>query len=186
MPRLFIAIKITPSKALEDTYSELKQKLSQSKINWVNRHNFHLTLKFLGDVEDYYVNSLHMILEQVAAGNSSFILETTEISFFGRKRQPQVIWYGYKPNLLFNKLATSIEDSLTELGFEKEDKNNLPHLTLGRVKYLAPENNLQEILSSVMPASSCHQVNIFSLIKSTLTPNGAVYNVINNYKLTGS
>ncbi len=185
MPRLFIAIKIVPSKGLEDVYAELKQKLSQSKINWVSRENFHLTLKFLGNVEDYFVNSLSLLLEQVAASNSKFILETADFGFFGRKRHPHVIWCGYKYNHLLKVLTSSIEESIAELGFEKEGKSDLPHLTLGRVKNLAPENNLEEILLSVKPPSDRHQVNMFSLIRSTLTPNGAVYNVIKSYELTG-
>ena len=185
MPRLFLAIKIIPSKVYEEAYFELKQKLSQSKINWVVRENFHLTLKFLSNVEEHILNSLNPILEQLATRNPNFILETTNLGFFGRKRQPHVIWQGYKQNPHFKILTTSIEESLTKLDFEKEGKYDLPHLTLGRVKYLAPENNLEEILSSVESSSFTHQVNKFSLMESTLTPNGAVYHVIKNYELKG-
>lgn len=185
MPRLFVAIKIPPSNALDDIYSELKQKLSQSKINWVNRDNFHLTLKFLGNVEDYYVNSLIKLLEQVAAGNTNFVLETTKIGCFSSKGKVHVIWYDYKPNHLFNKLVSSIQKSLVELDFKSEKRNIMPHLTLGRVKYLAPGNNLQEIISGIEPVSSMYKVDNFYLVKSTLTPNGAVYNVIKTFELTG-
>ena len=136
MPRLFIGIKITPAKSLEDTFYALRKNLCQSNIKWVDLKNFHLTLKFLGDVEEHYINSLMMLLEQIADRNSQFTLESTGLGYFGKIKQPRVIWIGFKQNSHLKELQTSIEESLTELGFEKEGIYDLPHLTFGRIKNL--------------------------------------------------
>lgn len=183
MPRLFIAIKISPSKSFKSKLSDIKERLKQSTIKWVDSMNFHITLKFLGDVEEYYINSMIALLDQIAERNSGFALESSGFGFFGKTRQPRVIWYGFKSNAYLDKLQHSIEVSLTELGFEKEEKNYTPHLTIGRIKSLFPEDNLKEVLSVPGAISEYYPVAKFSLIKSTLKAEGPSYQVLKDFKL---
>lgn len=183
MPRLFIAIKITPSKSLENILSDLKEQLNQSTIKWVDSMNFHITLKFLGHVEEYYINTLIALLDQIAQRNSGFTLESSGFGFFGKTRQPRVIWYGFKSNSCLDKLQHSIEESLSELGFEKEDKNYLPHLTIGRVKALSANNNFKETVPELVTQPEYYPVAKFSLIKSILKAEGPSYQVLKDFTL---
>jgi 2'-5' RNA ligase len=183
MPRLFIAIEFIPTSSFEARAHQLKQVLTGSKVKWVNRDNFHITLKFLGEVKDYYMNSLIQLLEEISLSHSPFILMSSGFGFYGKKRDPRIIWYGFHPNLHYTKLQSSIEDSLTLLGFEKEGKYDPPHMTLGRVKSILPRKDLSAILCELKSEAEGHPVSRFSLIKSTLNKQGSVYTVIRYFEL---
>lgn len=185
MPRLFIGIKIRSAKSFEDTLSDLKEKFSQSSIKWVDTKNFHLTLKFLGDVEEFTLNSLIVLLDQIAYRSPEFTLESTGLGYFGTIGHPRVIWFGFKPNSGFKNLQSSIEESLYELGFKKESVNNLPHLTLGRVKSLSDMDDLKAIFTRIQSVPEKFPVTKFSLIKSTLTQKGSIYRTIKDFPLVG-
>jgi 2'-5' RNA ligase len=185
MPRLFIGIKIRSAKSSEDTLSDLKEEFSQCSIKWVETKNYHITLKFLGDVEEYYINSLIMLLDQIACRSPKFTLESTGLGYFGTIKHPRVIWLGFKPNTGYKNLRLSIEESLDELGFEKSGVNNLPHLTLGRVKSLSSKADLKAILTRIKSVHEKYPVTKFSLVKSTLTKQGSIYRTIKEFTLAG-
>jgi RNA 2',3'-cyclic 3'-phosphodiesterase len=183
MPRLFIGIKITPANSLENIFYNLKKDLSQSNIKWVDPQNFHLTLKFLGDVKENYINSLVMLLEQIACNSQIFNLESTEIGYFGRTKHPRVIWYGFNSNDRLLNLQSSIDESLAELGFDKEKKSYSPHLTLGRIKNIVPNNDLKKLLSTLDPLPEIYPITGFSLIESNLKKEGPEYKVLRHFNL---
>jgi 2'-5' RNA ligase len=183
MPRLFIGIKIIPAESLKDSFHELKGNLTQSSIKWVETENFHLTLRFLGNVDKASMESLISLLGKIAVENSAFTLESAEFGYFGKKKHPRVIWYAFKPDTNLLLLQSSIEESLTKMGVEKEEKHYSPHLTLGRVKNLSIRENLEEILSNLHTIAEKYPVTKFSLIESTLTPKGSVYTVLQDFYL---
>jgi 2'-5' RNA ligase len=186
MPRLFIGIKITTTEILESTYLDLKQKLSSSKIKWVDPKNFHLTLKFLGEVEEYFINSLIILLDKISDEYSQFNLISNGFGFFGRPVHPRIIWYGFQPEVNLISMQSSIEKSLVELGFDKEEKDYSPHLTLGRVKKMMPNHNLKEIISCLEIETEKYTVTKFSLIQSILKPEGPKYKVLKDFRLRES
>jgi RNA 2',3'-cyclic 3'-phosphodiesterase len=183
MPRLFIGIKIENQPNLTDLSNKLKQQLSNNPINWVDPNNFHLTLKFLGEVESFYINSLILLLKNISSKNKSFILQFNKLGYFGRKLLPSVIWFDFLPSEELKKLQQSVENSLLELGFPCDEKSYSPHLTLARIKKINNPDQFDELIKNSTSLKDKAVINEFQLIESTLEPSGSVYTIIERFKL---
>lgn len=183
--RLFVAVKITPEKPLEELVNFLKNTLHRDRINWVSLHNMHLTLKFLGDTPTSLLDELHQALSDATSKHSSFEMEFNTCGIFGSRYRPRVIWLGpEKPVLPMQALATDIMESLDRIGFKRDRQNFVPHLTLGRIKQLADKNHFQQLIQSI-PNKTYQRVSVneISLYESVLKPTGAVYTVLQKHPL---
>ena len=183
MPRLFIGIKIADQEKLIDLSTTLRKQLSDCIANWVDPKNFHLTLKFLGDVENYYINSIKTLLNDISLNHQSFNLQYNKLGYFGHRSQPKVIWFDFKPNNELTKLQQAIENSLIDLGFEPNEKKYSPHLTFARIKKISKAANLDEIIKLNSVYSEMIKIDSFQLIESILYPTGPVYTTVAEFSL---
>jgi RNA 2',3'-cyclic 3'-phosphodiesterase len=183
MARLFIGIKLENQQKLIEISNSVRKQLPNSVANWVNPENFHLTLKFLGEIEDFYINSIRIPLTDISQKNISFPLHYNKLGFFGSISHPKVIWFDFKPNEKLTNLHRSIEKSLIEVGFEPHEKKYSPHLTFARVKKLSELNNFENILKSQHVHNEKVTVDKFQLIESILKPSGPVYNTVAEFNL---
>jgi 2'-5' RNA ligase len=181
--RLFIGIKIAACKGIIDVSNRLRRELRDSKLAWVNPANFHITIKFLGDLEAYYINPISLILEKLSNEYNSFELEYDKTGFFGSVAEPRVIWYGFRNNSTLLSLQHNIERSLNELGLEAENKKFNPHITLCRVKFLSEKQSFREILSEKSGNAEKTIVTQFQLIESVLSNTVAEYMELGSFKL---
>jgi 2'-5' RNA ligase len=179
--RLFIAIELpdTVKRELTQLENTLKAK-TPAVVRWVGPDGMHLTLKFLGDVASEKIDEVIMGIEEAVNGVTPFRLEVREVGAFPNLNRVQVVWVGMRGELdkLMN-LQKQIEGNMEQLGFPREDRAFTPHLTLGRVRnYASPEDRkkIGQVLSGVMFSSS-NPITVESvcLVKSQLTPEGAVY-----------
>lgn len=185
MPRLFIGIKCTDQNYLTILQSELKRKLLKSEVNWVDPNNFHITLKFLGDVEDYRINSILRLLEGVAETYIPVALIPDKLGIFGSTLHPKVIWFGYREDPTLSELQITIEKELIVLGFKSEERKFTPHLTLARVKHIAEGANFIDILKDQKQlVGQQFQVHSFQLIRSVLHKEGPEYQILQEFPLT--
>lgn len=133
MRRLFIAI---------DLPQEVKQKLGTlSKsfdfphARWVKPENLHLTLKFLGRVKEEKVESITLTLKNLTADFPAFTLQTGKLGVFPSLKRARVVWIDLEGGRgEAKKLAHLIDEKLSLLGFEKEEREFQPHITLARLK----------------------------------------------------
>lgn len=168
--RLFVAIDI-PSE-VSDYLVEVQKKISKvrSKINYVK--DFHITLKFLGEVEDADVG---MIKEKLKAVKfDKFKLMLTEVGFFPEKGDIRVVWAGTNNFDKLNSLHCDVEKVLDDYD-EKEFKG---HITLGRVKHIKNNKDFKQYLGTLKLGKLSFSVDSFKLYKSTLTSEGPVYEVV--------
>jgi 2'-5' RNA ligase len=186
--RCFIAIDI--DEKIRSALSDLQQQLQsgvdvkKSDVKWVNPENIHLTLKFLGEVEDAKVVEICNIVRDVASRHKSFELDIESVGHFGGK-SARVLWVGTGKggeNLL--ELQKDIEKSLTLAGWPEETREFSGHLTLCRirnpkagVKLAQTTEDYKDFKLGVMPADSV------SVYQSQLTPKGPIYTVLGNYKM---
>lgn len=184
--RLFIALPLTSGlrRKLEVITDKLSQKISG--VRWSRAENIHLTLEFLGDVKTRKVGEIKRLLREVAARHTPFKLEVGELGVFPGFRSPRVIWVGVRPEGEGLKLLVrDLEQSLTHLGFKRERRKYSPHLTLGRAKANHSLPGLREIFPSLRAESLGRlHVDVILLIKSILTREGSVYEIISREKLT--
>jgi RNA 2',3'-cyclic 3'-phosphodiesterase len=187
MPRLFIGITCTSQDYLKARQIELKKILSESTVNWVNPENFHITLKFLGEVDEFYLNSILLLLERITQRLQPIILSPDRIGFFGPPLNPRVIWFGYKEELLLLRLQQHIDEALIELGFHPEEKKFTPHLTLARVKHaIEGQRFIAYIENQKVQSEEKFRVKAFQLFKSTLHKEGPEYTILREFQIDGN
>jgi 2'-5' RNA ligase len=183
MPRLFVGIKIENQHKLELLSSGFREKLKLSDINWVPAKNYHLTLKFIGDVDSHLIGPISTVLAHIGSKHNSFSLNYNKPGFFGTLTDPRVIWFDFKQNPELNLLQGNIDKSLTELGFDIENKKYAPHLTFARVKKLNKENNFKELFTANTQYAETIDIDEFQLFQSVLNKEGPVYFVLDGFKL---
>lgn len=183
MPRLFIGIPITNSEHINNIQENLQKLLCKSNIKWVEPKNFHITLKFLGDTDSHVILPLCQVLEHLSKKFDKFRLNSKGLGIFGPSKKPHTIYYGFQKNSILTSMQQSIEDSLSELGFETGEKGFTSHMTIGRVKSLVEKENLfQELQTNDENSYTC-DVREFQLIKSVLTQKGSIYSLIRSFRL---
>jgi len=181
--RLFIAVKIPFGPSLRELAEELKA--CPGRVKWVEEENFHVTLKFLGEVPEALVDTVDRGIKEAVEGVPSSVVVLRGVGAFPNLRRPRVIWVGMDSADVLRELQRRVESSLTKLGFEREKKPFHPHVTLGRVKRLEGGTNCFEEVSSRWEEEVLGKVTVdrVYLIESTLTPRGPLYTVIYTYPL---
>jgi len=184
MKRLFVAIKITPAPELLQVYYDLKKSLALEKIKWVEENNLHLTLKFIGNTYPSQIDKIVKTLQTVASDTPSFEMNIQNAGIFGSRYNPRVIWLGIENTPQLISLANGVLDGLDEAGFPRGRQNFVPHLTIGRIKYIRDKRNLRKAIEK---HNEKHMQKVviseFYLYESILMREGPVYNIIRKFKL---
>ncbi len=171
MVRLFVAIDLPPEmrEVLKSSQEELAK--SRARLSVVSPENIHITLKFIGEVDEGMVPAIQERLASVTG--RPFEVSVSGISADNRRR-PRVVWCDVVDGGMCAALNEQIEQALEPLGIRKESRRFRPHATLARVKRFDPS-----LLDAIRPMESAgygqFKVDGFSLKKSTLTPAGAIY-----------
>ena len=191
--RLFVALDLPAgAKAALAAAERQLQGLLPAGVRWVNPEGIHLTLKFLGATEAGRVDALLAALRAAAAAGDQlpFPLHLDGLGVFPNRREPRVIWAGVGGDLdSLDKAQRRVEQAMARLGFPEESRAFRPHLTLGRVRDgVAPADRRQigDIMASQAAALSpeyAWQAGEIHLIRSNLTPQGAVYTPLGSASL---
>jgi len=176
--RLFIGIRLP--KEINEILHNIQKRIGNkdAKIKWVFKKNLHLTLKFIGNVEEHK-------LEQIKKKLRGIIMEPMELSLdeigvFSHGEVLRVIWVGIQPEKLVMDLQKKIDSEMLELGFDADTKFSA-HLTLGRVKFVKKEKELFDKITKIKLNKSKFGIMDFCLIESKLTKDGPKYEVIERY-----
>lgn len=184
MIRLFLGFQLNDNLIIQSQQDLLKNLLSQSQIKWVESHNFHITLKFLGNTEDYFVNSISRLLAERAKKHTPFYLQYVKTGYFGSKQKPSIIWCGFKQNPDLLNLQYSIDKDLFQLGFPQDKRTYNPHLTLGRVRKIKEIENFERFfLKEIALKKKRFLVEKFVLFQSKLDSTGSAYSVLREFYL---
>ncbi len=178
--RTFIALNL-PSEIkgeLKKIIDNLKRAGSQSEdVKWVEPENIHLTLHFLGWLEEERIKEVKKILEETTKGIKSCFIEIREIDCFPTKTSPRVIFLeGLEENNIINNLRTKIGERLEAIGIETDKRPFRLHFTLGRVKkkgFKLPQTKIKDNLS--------FEVSSIELMKSQLRLAGPIYSVLESF-----
>jgi len=188
--RAFIAIEI--SDDIKDLLGQIEAhlKYSGADVKWVKPEVIHLTLKFLGEITDEKCADVKFALDTIAKSVKPFELNLKDIGAFPKIEHPRVIWVGLdKGAVETTALAGRIDDSLSKIGFAKEDRPFSPHLTIGRARSPLNRDKLKEKISSASAkfqftaVNSCKVASVI-LFQSTLTPKGPIYTKLHESQFT--
>ena len=203
MIRAFLAIELPQELRTElaTLQQELKRRIEpemkrDTRISWVKPASIHLTIKFLGDIDEQMIDPLRAALEQATGGQNVVNVPLERLGAFPRSEGPRVLWIG--PSQIWERgieakriteIHGAIEQTCEDLRFLREPKPFSPHLTLARIKKgerhvgiaLAQSGLLDRPLSMGSLA-----LETVVLMKSDLKPTGSVYTKLWGVRLSGN
>ena len=189
--RAFIAIELP--QAAREGLARLEDALRRPEhrcVKWVSPEGIHLTLKFLGNVPAGRVPEVGAAVAEAARNVPPFRLEIAGTGVFPGLKQVRVFWVGIGGEVdRLRALQGSIDSTLATLGFAREDRPFVPHLTLARVRQGASpgeRRSFGELVDSVVFEEK-HGIDVraVSLMRSQLTSAGAVYTRLSSVELGG-
>lgn len=182
--RTFIGVEIGPAASAYLT--ELQERLKQlpGRIKWTDLKASHLTLTFLGDTRPDVLEALSPKIQRICEDFIPFQLALNETGVFPHANHPRVLWVGVADeSLSLAPLKTQIDEIVRAAGFEVDRRHFVPHITLGRVKFLKPASELlHSLLSTELPPLDW-QVQSVNWYRSVLKPSGAEYSTLKVYNL---
>ena len=176
--RLFVAV-FPPLKIREETLRTARSLLPGDRIRWSRPENVHLTLKFLGDVDEEKLDEVHTTLESLCADHTPFDTRTAGLGAFPSARRARILWAGVgEGSERLRSLAAHLDAALSRSGFERETRFYEPHLTLGRVRSRPMKLNLPE-----EACGDLFEVSRVELVESMLAGTGPIYRTIESFVL---
>ncbi|MDO8608490.1 MAG: RNA 2',3'-cyclic phosphodiesterase [Phaeospirillum sp.] len=177
MIRLFTAIELPPELAGRLA----AQGFGLPGARFVPARNLHLTLRFIGEVDEAAAEEVHTQLTSVTA--PPFTLTLTGLGLFGDRHRAHTLWQGVERSDALGLLAGRVEAAVVRAGQPPETRKFSPHITLARIKETSPAR-IQAFISAVPPHhADSVPVDGFCLFRSTLTRGGPEYDVLERYPL---
>jgi len=148
---------------------------TQMRASWVRPENYHLTVRFLGDIEPMLTVDLTNLADELVADRKPFEIPLERIGAFPSFDRARVLWIGGDAPDTFVDLVGNLNAQITRLGFKPERKATIAHVTIARVKGRFDEQ-LGSIVRDLGPlrSESVH-VDRIVLMQSELAPGGAIY-----------
>ncbi len=181
--RTFIAVEFDRAvkKQLADLQARLKPRLGQLK--WVDPYQIHLTLKFLGEIDDRRAPEIAQALGRLSEQCQPFDIKIEDVGTFPPSGGVKVVWVGIKDEAgLLSRCQAACEDLIEPLGFPRENRRFSPHLTLARTRDSANSAAIRSVLGAMPPFHAGVQaVEGVTFYQSTLTPRGPIYNALSKH-----
>lgn len=171
---------------LKNQLSSIQELLKQNteKGSWVRTQNYHLTLKFLGEIDEKQVDSIGDILKELSLRHSPITVNLHKLGYFNKKSNEYgVLWLGLDGEIeRINSIYIELEQEMNHIGFKKETRKFNPHITLGRrIKTQLDFENLKEIVEPYLNIE--FTLDNLVLMKSQAIMGSRVYTPIKSYKL---
>ncbi len=180
--RLFVAI--TPQTEVHERIARVVEELKplSREPRWLRRDGFHLTLKFIGDVEAAKLDAIGQALGTVSMP-TALTIQFRAIGFFPSRERPRVVWCGAEGSAGLAALAQRISDLLLPIGIPPETRAFAPHITLARVPAGKHVDNLVRAADDLRSYDfGTMHVAEFHLFESFLKPSGAEYKRIETFR----
>lgn len=178
--RTFIAV-FPPLEIREEALAKARRLFVGERVRWARPENVHLTLKFLGDVREEGLDDLCAALEEVCRRQAAFDADLAGFGAFPSAQRAQILWVGIGAGSSeLRSLAANLDTALAPLGFEREKRPYIPHLTLARTRSKAARASFKPLPEEYLGK---FQVRHVELAESTLAPEGATYSTVRAFAL---
>jgi len=168
MIRLFVAIDL-PDEVAEPL---VLMQAGVPGARWQTREQMHLTLRFIGEVDERDAASIDEMLGSIA--DPHFSVQLKSVGEFGGKN-PRALWAGVASNEALTHLQRKIERVMQQLGLPPEERKYTPHVTLARLRGTPQGAVMDYITDHALYASVPFEARAFTLFSSHLSPNGSIY-----------
>ncbi|MDD6049133.1 MAG: RNA 2',3'-cyclic phosphodiesterase [Methanobrevibacter ruminantium] len=181
--RSFLAIELKEDLVPKILDVQKEFKKINANIKYVPSENLHFTLKFFGNIDEDMIEDISNSVEKVIKDYSSFDLNIKDCGCFPNKNVIKVLWLGLDEGSPIKDLQKDLDVEFKKLGFKKE-RNFISHLTIGRVKSPKNKKQIRETIERLENIEIGQMtVSRICLKKSTLTPQGPIYEDIKIFEL---
>ena len=184
--RTFCAVDLSEearARAAEHA-ARLRREFAEVRASWEKPEKFHLTLKFLGELEPRRVEDLRRAAERAAAGAAPFALTLGGPGAFPPRGDARVLWLGVRDDAgALAALQRRLEDECAADGFPREPRSFHPHLTLARLREPAPARALAAAHLSAQLVPETFDVTELLVLRSELGPGGSRYTILSRHPL---
>jgi len=184
--RTFVAVDFTD--AIKSQFGALQDRLKPRcpQLKWVSPQQMHLTLKFLGEIDEQQVADIRKALDVLAGQCRPMDITVEQIGTFRPAGPVNVIWVGlHDATGHLAQCHAACEKLLAPLGFPLEDRPFSPHLTLARNNSPANSPQIRTALAAEPPfCAGTQSVAGVTFYHSTLTPRGPIYEVLSSHAFT--
>jgi RNA 2',3'-cyclic 3'-phosphodiesterase len=178
--RCFLAVELSPEVKERVVGLQTQLRRTLTGIKWVEEENLHVTLLFLGEVDEREIIKVCRLAQEAMTLIPSFTMTLQEFGCFPHARRPRVLWVGVgegKEELV--RIYEALATPLSELGYRREDRPYSPHITLGRTKSDGPVIALGQALEKFAAwEGGTMPVKEVVLMSSELTRDGPLYTVL--------
>lgn len=183
--RCFVALELPLEVQTELAQAASQLKTAQADVKWAEPENVHLTLKFLGEIPHNKVLQTGLALSSLGQ-RRAIVSRLAGLGAFPVVHRPRVVWAGLDLGLEeIGDLQREVEDRTADLGFQREERAFSPHLTLGRVRSSQNASELAKLIATIRPKPMEFIFSSLTLMKSTLTPEGPLYQPLQTVELAG-
>jgi 2'-5' RNA ligase len=183
--RLFVAVNLPAAerRAAYDAAAPLRD--ARFPVKWVGEDSIHITLRFLGEVEEERIAPISGALASAVRAARRFDVGLGGVGAFPSMARPRVVWIGVERHPALELLANDVERALMALDFEPELRPFHPHVTLGRAERSARPAAFGrfEQLAATIGYQTSIPVGSVELMQSVLGPRGATYTVLSRADL---
>jgi len=185
--RIFIAINLP--EEIKKKLSEYQSKLPDLPIRWVKKDNLHITLIFLGYLNDEEILEVCKTTKEAASQSSSFFINLKKICYGPPKKMPpRMVWTEGEKSEELGKLQSDLENSFLNSsvkGVKSEARPYAPHITLGRIKAWEFRKIEQEERPAIDEDISLNfEVNSIEVMESELKRGGPEYVILESVPLS--
>jgi len=177
--RTFLAVEVPQKERKIISDFILSAARYELPVKWVKFENLHITLKFLGEIDDKKRSDFTPAINDICRKHSPFKVRLERLGCFPKPASPRVLWLGVaEGSEELRSISDALEEGLAPFGF-KEEKRFHPHLTIGRIK---KQCRVDDILAGDI-STDPFEVTSVVLFKSTLKPEGPIYEELFNFSL---
>ena len=182
--RAFFCIPIPdPLCAKIHDIAERLRSQTRMSASWVAQHNYHITLRFLGDIDPALTVGLDNQCRTLCRDIAPFVCSLDRVGAFPSVGRARVLWVGGEAPASFCRLTQALSRGLVDVGFPEVREESVVHVTLARVKD-RPDPALPGLISELNPISSMEMMaDRVVLMESTLTQRGAIYSPLFSARL---
>jgi len=180
MFRLFVGLDIPDSirESLFDMTSGIPG------VRWIPDENYHITLRFIGEVDRHMAEEVHYALSSVSI--PAFDLQLSGIGTFEDRKRTKSLWVGVEKSPELIRMQETVERALVKAGMSRETRRFFPHITLGRCRDVAELDIARFIQAHNLYRSPKIPVSEFCLFSSILTADGSHYTIEADYPTVGA
>lgn len=184
--RLFVALSLDDQIKRRMVQTCERIDVGEARVRWCRADQLHMTLKFIGEVDDDLVKPICAAVQRVADDTPPFELEISGTGCFPPGGAVRIVWVGgADPSKTLHQAVQRIEEELALLGIAKEKRTFSEHFTVGRVKFDPSRGTLRESVLAVGFACCRQSVSELVVYQSTLARTGAQYTPVLRARLNG-